>query len=737
MTTPWRPQIDIIQDGEQVSAAVADRPIGQLANQTQYLKSRLDDQSGNSGALIHSQAPLDPAVQAGDVVYYDWNTQSYRQALAQCVAAAGGQQILAPSSFVSGIVTSKDSTTLGSVLKIGRFSLTDLALDPSVLMENPVLQPFGPGRYFLSNTVPGKITQRVRMPNIQVGFFTSDECTFQPLQKDIFEAHYHYVFPLKAQPASSQNFAQTGWGATAGNVAFVDYFNQGSAATPPAIILCARIAATTPVSAANPVRIELFNDGGQLHIQQVLGAVQATPLVGSLSDVSLSAWPDYGTWIPVTGTNLEVAFIRSDATYANTLAVDAAALLTNTSMRYKLILPNDLSGWTNANPFDLATPSNVLYRYLHEGDQDLANVFPPLPTEGSSLEINGTSLIPGTDFKVTTAGIFWIPGISTGNGFYPWPVDYSAVSAMSAANARSLRFFFSASNFENARSVVYSLEGVAPLVVRDRLSKKPSGNGDLEILVDLNTTVDPADPTDQDSALALVSGVAFERGNVVSQLVAGPGIALTNLSSQKGIFVGKVQVSATNMKFEGEFNDIALRNAKEASNNVASWIDFLPPATPSGLTASFRVPTADLNPANLKLKILGSFKGNTAIISGGSEQYAVFKVVYHVLRPGFNLSAMSDATAVAVQYWTLTFPGGYNAGLILPSEYPLDPANPNAFQIDTTTLAANPASLVALSGGFQPGDLFSIQIDRVASGGGNADTYGGRAGLTGLRWILL
>ena len=62
----------------------------------------------------------------------------------------------------------------------------------------------------------------------------------------------------------------------------------------------------------------------------------------------------------------------------------------------------------------------------------------------------------------------------------------------------------------------------------------------------------------------------------------------------------------------------------------------------------------------------------------------------------------------------------------------------DAFLIDGDTLTTFPDSLVAQAGEeFKAGDYFTVQIDRVRQAGDSTpDTYVGRVGLAGLRWIL-
>ncbi len=291
-------------------------------------------------------------------------------------------------------------------------------------------------------------------------------------------------------------------------------------------------------------------------------------------------------------------------------------------------------------------------------------------------------------------------------------------------------------------SVVLTLKGISPIYVSECPSGDPTNSGNLQVGINLalgiDNTVDPTTLPPTDTALVSVSGVTFRQGTHVAEIVEGDGIMLTNLSSSSDKKIGRVRISRRDLKYEGEFDSIVLRNAKEVISPVASYIDFLPPVqAPCGITASFKLPNRDLDPTSLKLQILAEYRGDTIVADSLAGIVAIFKVVYHVLRPGFSLANMNDGTAVAIQYWKISFPGAYIPGLILP-EAPVDAVNPTLYQIDATTLVAFPGSLVAQAGGFAVGDVFSIQIDRVRQSGDNTlDSYSGRAGILSLRWILL
>lgn len=748
--TPWRSTVKPVIDGERVEADISNRPVHQLANQTKHLKEVVDNLSESSGRLVFVNAPVGAETVVLDVVYYDVGEAAFLPAIAEVVQdAASGKMLCGPRSLAVGIITSKASATVGTILQLGRMNFGAEGLDPADMIADPINEPFAPGRFWLSNSIPGKITSIPVMPAIQIGFFSEGECNVQILHKDLFESHQHHRYSLKAKPSASQNFAQTGWtsfglsGPT--DIKRVDYFNSGSSAVPPQIIMCIRHPGGNTIQEDDPARFEFYNDGGDLCIDKVRGGIlYDDPLsAGSETLNSTTTWPEYGEWISAGfDSGLEVSFIRADADYSNSLADDAASLLNTTAKKFLVFLPQDLGGWTNVNTFDLTASPGAVYKYLLSDNAELLGVFPPLPVSSAIIEMNGASMVPGVDFAVTLSGVFWNIGLLSPTDYAPWPTDYSVADAMDSTNARNLVLYFIKSGMDALNSVVFSLRGIAPIKVTRCPEGTDATTGHLQVSIDLGLLVSGNEPVVLETALSSIEGVTFHKGLSVSELIEGPGIKLDNItpSSQiPGKKVGKVRVSSRLAKFEGEFTGIALRNAKEMIAPFGSYIDFIPTIEGnSGITAQFKLPNLDLDISQLNLEIFSKIRGSLAVAPASAPQLAIFKVIYHVLRPGFIMSAMNESNAIDVQHWIVSFPAEYPASKILDNEFPYSEGDPTQFQINADTLINNPSSLVALDGGFQAGDQFAITIDRVNEDGeGAVATYAGRVGFIGMRWSLL
>jgi len=738
-TFPWRPIIQTIADGEPVNAATANRPLMQLAGQNRSLKAKVDSLAPTSGRLIVSQASLGEDVLLYDFVYFDGVSGTFRPALAEAVHDAELHLVASPRSLVVGIVISINTNEpIGDILELGPLDLLAESINPQTLLDDPINSTFAEGRYFLSGRVPGKMTLRPQCPAVQLGFFTHTLCHIQPIAKDLFEQHQHESFFLEAVPAASQNRFRTGR-VTLEGIERVDYYNSGETteSQQPPLLLCIRNSGAPAILESTPLRFDLYRStyGGSnmLAIDVYADAEGAaldyygvsSPISGSLVARAEVAWPNWGDWIsmasliPSLQNNLEIAFISSvptAATLAATMALSSTGM-TSSSRRFQIYLPNDLHGWTNANPFDPATPTGALFRYLSESNVALNASFPPVPADSAELQLNGISLKPGSDFVVNPFGVFWIPGGSyNGSSTAPWPSDYSTTSGATPAaeNAKNLLLSFSRSGLSNLASVVFSLRGIAPLVVTQCPSGLPGTVGNLSISINLGLLV-KSDITDSDTVLSGVSGTTFNQSYSVSELVEGKGIQITRLSSKSPRNVGKLQIAALGTDLEGDFTSIALRNAKEVwAGQILPYLEFPQPSqVASGITASFRLPTRELDLSHLSLSVTGEFLGSADVAADLVTQTAVFRTRFSIIRAGVNLGSV---VPLIDQYWTLAFVANYAAKVILASEFP-----------------GNLSSLA-----LQSGDLISLQLDRVTSASDSSafDTYMGKVGLASLRWIL-
>lgn len=195
MPPTWISLLQMISNGEPVDASVTNRPLGQLASRTDYLKAVID-LLGASRASIDLDAAVSPDVFEGAAVY--WDPDRLRYDLAQVAFDMDGTAVygsLANSAYVVGICAGKTHSTRGTIVLNGR--IDDVTLAAGV--EGGTVEP---GPYFLSYTHPGKMT-KVRPPVGILCMFAmeatgSDTGTaiVMPAPHELLENHIHYRVEL-------------------------------------------------------------------------------------------------------------------------------------------------------------------------------------------------------------------------------------------------------------------------------------------------------------------------------------------------------------------------------------------------------------------------------------------------------------------------------------------------------------------------------------------------------------
>ena len=201
MATNFPSRVSHIKPGEPVSASVASRPDRALESRTNYLL-RLLESIDQKLAVIHYAQPVDPNVQVGQAVY--WNTTNYRYeaALATVTTDPDGNIVYDDRADVAGMVLSKPSSDLADVVLFGIAKFDDL----TQAVEGGTVTP---GRYYLSSTSDGKLTQQRPPATVSVCRILGplDKCDqaswvlVHPQQRDFLEDHVHYQVELVARPA--------------------------------------------------------------------------------------------------------------------------------------------------------------------------------------------------------------------------------------------------------------------------------------------------------------------------------------------------------------------------------------------------------------------------------------------------------------------------------------------------------------------------------------------------------
>lgn len=746
MTNNTYPQIiNPPLNGEAVDQVTAGRYISQLTRRTDYLRAIIESLSSSSGRIIKTGAVLDPLTVKGDWVYLDVGSSIFKPAIAGGELDENGFFQATNSSLAVGVIIEKTAVDAGTVLLFGNHDFPVLSAIPMTDMIEE--GQFIPGKYYLSRRIPGKMTRFPSAPVIYLGVFSEGSSFVDISPKDLFESHYHYSFNLFAKPSASQNYDQTGWtsfGAAMPSDVYVDYFNNGVAPgggnpTPELLLTIRRVSTGSPTTSS---RVEIFRTGGDLMGIDIFSNPAYTnpvdPGSGVVSQTPI-AWPQYGEYVLIPGTDLEVAFTRKDGTYANTLAQDiAAGIIDPITDRWKFYLPNDYEGWTNANALDDNTPSGSKFRYVLTGHPSVNNVFPPIPIESAILELNGSGLASPSDYRINNTGLFWMVNErEVDRTFTPWPFDYSVLGGMDfQLNGKILKLFFIRTILSTSNSTVLSLtSGSSSLRIVDALSGNTGVSGHLKLLLDLafnaGATVD--ETSNPPHALVSISGQTFNLGSVVRLLEAGAGITLA--SDQPGNKpYGKVRISTSPQNFSGPVHSVSLDNAKELIENGVPVVYLSDPSIPMSFIAKTVIPTLGGVPASPVFEFFARFLGTDSVAPAAATQAAIIKLTYYVVRSGINIDSISEANAALVSYYTVTF-SNYTA-MTTGGELPLAPGvDPDKYELNVLNL--NPNSPIAPAG-LAAGDIVYVRVQRVSTNPetSETDTYTGRVGFVGMRWAV-
>lgn len=285
------------------------------------------------------------------------------------------------------------------------------------------------------------------------------------------------------------------------------------------------------------------------------------------------------------------------------------------------------------------------YRYNIEFDNDLKKHFPPVPARSGSLMLNGVELesyhmFPGTDwfnspavYAIGDDSIYWRDNHP---GRQPWPVGTPDVDV---EDQYRLLFHF-VSEFHSETGPVTSLHPAkdSPITIKRCGTTDDATVGDLELDVDLTLGVNDMNVSGFKAVKTSRSGKLL-LGPMVEKIVAGPGISISKKSGQPD-GQGTVTISADGAQYAGDFETVALENAKLESIGMFPYVRFLrwtPGSSsniPTGFVAKFHVPaTAEFGVYRVRFyaTVFGeeSFENEVVPLTAG------IKMDYNIL-PDFN-----------------------------------------------------------------------------------------------------
>lgn len=167
----WQSIIDLIRNGESVSAEVANRAIDQLRKRTDHLKARQDSQD-LAQAIYIADAPLANGVSTGHAVYFDALSEKFSSAYADIEFKDGAIQPTASSSVV-GVVIYKDTANSGVIVVNGWINpdnYDDFDCDQIPMLSNMLTNSSHRGILYLASGAvnAGKLVNKPGLLNIPV-----------------------------------------------------------------------------------------------------------------------------------------------------------------------------------------------------------------------------------------------------------------------------------------------------------------------------------------------------------------------------------------------------------------------------------------------------------------------------------------------------------------------------------------------------------------------------------------
>ena len=402
-------------------------------------------------------------------------------------------------------------------------------------------------------------------------------------------------------------------------------------------------------------------------------------------------------------------------------------------------------------------------------DQALNQFYPPVPAKAASFMRNGVEMsdVEFNPLNPTIAlGTDTIHWYSNQYGTAPWPTDWiNDEQPGDLTNQQEQRLHFVKMTIGNS-GVVTSLRPApnSPIRVLQCGTGTPGTVGDLA----LDMMLDLQFPNGGLAGYNVVKGVQGNillGGPVVERIIPGPGISVTqSAGAPQG--QGVVTISAGQNAYQGDFDTIALLNAKEERIGLFSYIRLLGWSTGgsntnSGFTAQFRVPHTVANvPYRVILyaTVFGEqdipFGPNpSALLAGINFTYSILPDVFAIdpvsypATSSLNLQSQLLQPASVMQTVVPFGDPTVVSGSLYKGFDPIlvhnnDQEGPDLVNQRVQALGSPfpnvndfPAWATPSTLGVRPGSLVAVQFNRTGIVSGRE--YTGALGFINLRWVLV
>jgi len=189
--------LQLIANGEPVSAGVTNRPLSELDGNVRYLRDLLA--LFEAGTAIYARGvTVETDALVGMAVWFNPNMLQFERALATVETDPNtGVLLTGRQAQVWGVVSSKENSTKADLLLSGYavLSLTQ-AIDGDLAA----------GRYYLSGSDPGKLV--LAQPPVSVPILLADgqgKVVVQLRPSEVLEDHKHYRYALRCVPAGGHS----------------------------------------------------------------------------------------------------------------------------------------------------------------------------------------------------------------------------------------------------------------------------------------------------------------------------------------------------------------------------------------------------------------------------------------------------------------------------------------------------------------------------------------------------